>query len=76
MLSWISSNIGTIIVCAVLVLIVTAIVMNMIKDKKKGKSVICGGKCAHCAMGCSCCHAAPKQTPQNKKPREHLAELR
>ncbi|MBQ8119339.1 MAG: FeoB-associated Cys-rich membrane protein [Ruminococcus sp.] len=54
MLSWLGANIGTIIVCAVLVLIVTAIVMNMIKDKKKGKSVVCGGKCGHCPMNCGC----------------------
>ncbi|MBR4622185.1 MAG: FeoB-associated Cys-rich membrane protein [Ruminococcus sp.] len=45
---------GTIIICAVLVLIVSAIILNMIKEKKKGRSPVCGGSCGHCPMNCKC----------------------
>ena len=54
MLSWLGANIGTIVVCIVLACVVCAIVMNMVKDKKKGRSPICGGSCGHCSMGCAC----------------------
>lgn len=53
MLAWISANVGTIIICAVLILIVAAIIVGLVKDKKKGKSS-CGCNCAHCAMAGSC----------------------
>ena len=42
---------GTIIVGAVLLAIVGLIVRKMVRDKKHGKSVICGGDCAHCKNG-------------------------
>ena len=45
MLTWLSQNIGTIIVLLVVVLIVAAIVKSMRRDKKNGKSS-CGGNCA------------------------------
>lgn len=60
MLSWIGANAGTIAVCIVLAVIVCAIILNIIKDKKKGKSPICGGKCGHCPMSCGCCGAHAK----------------
>lgn len=53
MFSWLSENIGTILICLVLVAIVVWIVMGLLKDKKKGKSS-CGANCAHCAMAGSC----------------------
>ena len=43
MLTWLSQNIGTIIVAA--------IVKSMRRDKKNGKSS-CGGNCAACRGGC------------------------
>ena len=48
-----SANIGTIIICAVLVLIVAAIIFKLVRDKRKGKSS-CGCNCAHCAMSGTC----------------------
>ena len=60
MFTWISNNIGTIIICAVLIAIVAAtivaaIIFSMIKKKKQGKSVVCNcGNCKHCAMSGSC----------------------
>ncbi|MBO4342554.1 MAG: FeoB-associated Cys-rich membrane protein [Clostridia bacterium] len=53
MLTWLSANIGTILVVTVLALIVAAIIIKLRKDKKKGVSS-CGGNCAHCAMGGTC----------------------
>jgi hypothetical protein len=47
MIAWISGNISTIIVCAVLIAVTALIIIKMIKDKKRGKSC-CG--CAGCAM--------------------------
>lgn len=43
---------GTLITGAVLVGIVVLIVRSMISDKKKGKSVQCGGDCKHCGGHC------------------------
>jgi len=34
----------------------------MVKDKKSGKSIQCGGSCSHCAGHCS----APCDTPSNR----------
>ena len=50
MLTWLSQNIGTIIVLLVVVLIVAAIVKSMRRDKKNGKSSC--GNCAACRGGC------------------------
>ena len=49
--SWLCANIGTIIICAVLIAVVVAVVAWMIHDKKQGKSS-CGGNCSSCGMGC------------------------
>ena len=53
MLAWISENLGTIIICAVLAAVVAAIIAYMIKNNKKGKSS-CGCGCAGCPMSGSC----------------------
>ncbi len=53
MFAWIAGNMGTILVCLVLILIVGAIVFCMVRNKKKGKSS-CGGGCQGCPMSGSC----------------------
>ena len=53
MLSWITANIGTIVVAALLGLIVAGIIVAMRRGKKKGESS-CGGTCGHCPMEGSC----------------------
>ena len=53
MLAWITENIGTILISAVLLLVVILIIRKLVKDQKKGKSS-CGCNCAHCAMSGSC----------------------
>ena len=35
MLAWLTENIATIIICAVLIAVVSAIIVSMIKNKKK-----------------------------------------
>lgn len=53
MLTWFTNNIGTILICAVLIAVVAAIIVGMRRDKKKGKSS-CGCNCTHCAMSGTC----------------------
>lgn len=45
---------GTIAVLIVVAGIVSLAVRSMVRDKKKGKSIQCGGECSHC--GGHCCH--------------------
>lgn len=44
---------GTVIVAAVLAAVVGLIIHGMEKDKKAGKSVVCGGDCSKCKGHCS-----------------------
>ena len=53
MLQWIGANLGTILVCLVLLAIITFIILYLVRQKKQGKSS-CGCNCAHCAMHGSC----------------------
>ncbi|MBR6308869.1 MAG: FeoB-associated Cys-rich membrane protein [Lachnospiraceae bacterium] len=55
MIEFLTQNIGTIVISAGLVAVVTLIIRSLINDKKKGKST-CGGNCGSCA-GCSACHS-------------------
>lgn len=43
---------GTAVVGGALALIVVVIIRKMIRDKKNGKSIQCGGDCKHCGGGC------------------------
>ena len=58
MLTWITANLATILVCAVLLLIVGLVLRKLIMDKKQGRSS-CGcdnayGSCSGCAMRGKC----------------------
>ena len=53
MLQWLSANIGTLIICIILLTIVALIVRSLLRQKKQGKSS-CGCGCAHCVMHGSC----------------------
>ena len=53
MLHWISANLGTIVIAGVLLAVIVLISIQLIRDKKKGKSS-CGCNCAHCAMAGQC----------------------
>ena len=52
MLTWISENIATIIICVILLVVVAAIISKMVRDKKNGKSIQCGGDCKNCGGHC------------------------
>lgn len=53
MLTWLWANIGTLIVSAILITVITMVIVKLIKDKKKGKSS-CGCGCSNCAMSGTC----------------------
>ena len=59
MLAWFMENMATIIISAVLVLVVAAIIVSMVRGKRKGKSS-CGCGCAGCAMNGACHPAKPE----------------
>ena len=44
---------GDLLVGAVLIAAVAAIIRSMIRDKKNGKSIQCGGDCRHCGGHCN-----------------------
>lgn len=45
-------HMGTILVLAVLAAAVGFVIRGMIRDKKNGKSLQCGGDCSHCGGHC------------------------
>ena len=45
-------NVGTCVVGILLLILVGIIVMKMVRDKKNGKSIQCGGDCSHCGGHC------------------------
>ena len=51
--------IGTVLVLMILLVIMTLIIRGMLRDKKAGKSVICGGNCKTCGGCCSTCRGCP-----------------
>lgn len=53
MLEWFNANVGTILISALLLVMVTAIVIYLVRQKRAGKSS-CGAGCAHCAMHGQC----------------------
>lgn len=53
MFNWISENIGNIIAIVILAAVIAAIVIHLIKQKKRGKSS-CGCGCGSCPMKNSC----------------------
>lgn len=53
MITWLIGNMGNIIVSLILIVIVTAVIRKLIKDKKNGISS-CGGNCKSCGMCGSC----------------------
>lgn len=60
MFAYISSHMGDIIVFLVLVLLVSAVIVRMVRDKKSGK----GG----CGCGCEGCANSPYCHPQANNP--------
>lgn len=44
---------GTVIVLILLAAAVALVIRSMVRDKKNGKSLQCGGDCKHCGGHCS-----------------------
>lgn len=57
-MTFLAENLGTILISLLLILIVTAIIRKLIRDKKRGVSC-CGGSCGHCAK-CGACRISGK----------------
>lgn len=57
MLLWIQSNLGTIIISMILLVLVGLAVRSLVREKKSGRSS-CGCGCANCAMAGKC-HPSP-----------------
>ncbi|MGI5896619.1 MAG: FeoB-associated Cys-rich membrane protein [Oscillospiraceae bacterium] len=54
MLTWLSENISSILIGVVLLAVVAAVILYMVRNRRKGKSS-CGCGCAGCSMN-GCCH--------------------
>ena len=67
--AWLSQNIGTILIIAVLVAFFALLIWSLIRDRKKGKSSCCGG-CAGCANACYCHPNAAKPAEDTKSESE------
>ena len=65
MLSWLSANIGTVLITLLLIAVIVIIIVKLRKDKKKGVSS-CGGNCAHCAMSGTCHQQFQRSRPAEK----------
>lgn len=50
---WLTENLATVILSAVLVAIVTLIILHLVKNRRRGKSS-CGCSCGSCPMNGSC----------------------
>ena len=50
---WIKDNLGTVVVSLLLTLIVLMIIRSMIRNRRKGVYLRCGGDCSHCLAACS-----------------------
>lgn len=53
MFAWLSENLATIIICAVLLAVVIAICVHLVRQKKQGKSP-CGCGCESCGSCGQC----------------------
>ena len=62
MFAWFLDNWGTILLTLILIAAVTAIVLNLRKEKKQGRSS-CGGSCGSCPMS-GACHEKAQLSPK------------
>jgi preprotein translocase subunit SecG len=56
MSSFLLQNLSTIITILVLLALITIALVIIYHNKKKGKSISCGGDCSHCPSACSAAH--------------------
>lgn len=65
-MNWISENLGTIAISALLLAVVVAILVGQIRKRKQGKSN-CGCGCDHCPSAAACHPATPPKTNAFRK---------
>ena len=65
MLTWLTANLGTILITAALIVTVVLIVRVMRKEKRQGVSS-CGGSCGHCPMSGQCHGGAANRVESRK----------
>ncbi len=53
-MQWIAENLATILICLVLAGIVCAIIVSMVRKRKRGGSCDACGSCGSCPMSGSC----------------------
>ncbi len=46
-------NLGTFVVLLIVAALAAAIIAKIVKDKKAGKSAVCGGDCSKCHSTCN-----------------------
>ena len=64
-LDWITQNLSTILIALGVFFLCLAIVLKIIRDKKKGKSS-CGCGCSNCAMS-GMCHSQNTSRPEQRQ---------
>jgi hypothetical protein len=57
MFDWVIQNLGTIAVGLTVAGIIAAIIVKIVRDKRKGKCVGCDGGCAGCPSSRSCSYS-------------------
>jgi hypothetical protein len=68
MFVFLSNNIGTIVVALALLVIVTAVILNIRRDKKRNK-------CAGCPCGCADSGGEFKKVPFTEKPAQKINSI-
>lgn len=63
MFQWVAQNLGTICICAIVLLLIGVALFSLLKDRRNGKSS-CG--CSACSMR-GVCHGAKKSPAAPKK---------
>lgn len=53
MISWLAANAATIVISAILILLVVAVIVKLMRDKRNGRTS-CGCGCSNCAMQGTC----------------------
>ena len=52
-MTWLSENIWTLLIIALLILVVALILRGIVRDRRQGRH-LCGGNCGACPMGGRC----------------------
>ncbi len=65
MIAWLTENMATILVAAVLIAVIALVIVGMIKNKKKGRGACsCGCDCGGCPQAGTCRSTA--KAPKNR----------